>query len=108
MTTPVIESRPTSPLTWIALAVGCLSLIYVPLLFGNQSSNFLIKLGLIRTIPVAAVVALVYGLSMAALDKKGGGKVSGPVIATIAISGVGAVADLAALFIAFSHGGAGP
>jgi hypothetical protein len=108
MTTPAIESRPTSPLTWIALAVGCVSLVYVPLLFGNQSSNLLMKLGLIRKLPVAAVVALVYGLSVAVLDKKGGGKVSGPVIATIAISGLGTIADLAALFIAFSHGGAGP
>ena len=108
MTAPAIESRPISPLTWIALAVGCISLVYVPLLFGHQSSNLLMKLGLIRKIPVAAVVALVYGLSVAALEKKGGGKISGPAIATIAISGLGSIADLAALFIALSHGGAGP
>ncbi len=108
MTNSKIESRPTSPLTWIALAVGFMSLIYVPMLFGRGSSDLLVKLGLFRAIPFAAAIAFIYSISVAVLDKKVGETVSGPILATIIVSGFGTLADLVAILIAFSHGGAGP
>jgi hypothetical protein len=95
----------TFPLTWLALAACFSAVVYAPLLVGVRTSNWLIKLGLIRSIPIAALIAVIYAIGVATLQKKNPGRVAASVIATIAVGIVGLLLDGGAWILAFNcHG----
>lgn len=96
---------PTSPLAWAALAVSCAAVVYAPLLLGKTSSDILQKLGLLESIPIATGIALIYAISVAALDKRTEGRVSKPIVATIVIGTLGLVLDAGAWVLAFNRHG---
>ena len=98
------ELEVTTVLTWIALATAIASILYAPMLFGDWTSTMLMKLGLFRKIPIAAVVALIYVCGVASVQKKSIGRVSPLIASTIVLAGIGVFLDLLCLFIAFSHG----
>jgi hypothetical protein len=95
----------TSPLAWVALAVSCAAVTYAPMLLGHKSGEILLKLGLIRSVPIATALALIYSIGVALLEKKNVGRISKPIAATIVIGVIGLVLDAGAWVLAFNRHG---
>lgn len=75
------------------------------MLLGHKSGEILLKLGLVRIVPIATALTLIYAISVALLEKRSADRISKPIAATIVVGVLGLVFDAGAWVLAFNRHG---